>query len=123
VREALRILEATAQEFPDDADALNQLAWLLVSTRLPQYRDPARGADVAEKAVFLARPSDSPYRARIAMYLDTLARAWFEQGKWQKAVETQEEALRSAPPSETQLRAQLAGALQRYKEKLQEEGK
>jgi len=69
---------------PNGDMALNNLAWLLVTTPEERLRDPARALTLAEKAVSLKR---SP------IYLDTLAEAYYVNGLNHEAIETIKEAL------------------------------
>lgn len=68
----------------EQAIALNNLAWLLVTAPEEGLRDPERALVLAEKAVAIER---SP------TFLDTLAEAYYANGLVQKAIETINEAI------------------------------
>lgn len=70
---------------PASVDANNGLAWLLATAPEPRWRDGARAVALAEKAV-AARPSDPGF-------LDTLAAAYAEAGRFPDAIETQQKAV------------------------------
>lgn len=68
----------------EQAIALNNLAWLLVTVPDEGLRDPKRALLLAERAVAIEK---SP------TYLDTLAEAYYANGSVQKAIETINEAI------------------------------
>ncbi|HJX34359.1 MAG TPA: M48 family metalloprotease [Desulfatiglandales bacterium] len=68
----------------EQAIALNNLAWLLVTVPDEALRDPERALVLAEKAVAIER---SP------TFLDTLAEAYYTNGSIQKAIKTINEAI------------------------------
>jgi tetratricopeptide (TPR) repeat protein len=78
-REALRLR-------PNRIEVLNNLAWLLATSRDPKFRSGAEAVDLAEKACGL-----TGYRN--ANYLDTLAAAHAEAGRSQEAVSICEKAV------------------------------
>lgn len=89
-REALRIK-------PEDALALNNLAWFLATTSESTYRNPARAVELAERA---ARATNQ----RAPGVLDTLAAAYAADGRFGDAVATVDRAIalaRLANASET----------------------
>jgi len=69
---------------PDYADALNNLAWLLVTSPDKKLRDEKRALMLAKRAVALKRNST---------FLDTLAEACFENGLRDEAVKNIKEAI------------------------------
>ena len=69
---------------PDQAEALNNLAWLLVTAPDEELRDKKRSLVLAKKAVLLERSS---------VFLDTLAEAYYVNGFMPEAVKTIEEAI------------------------------
>ncbi len=73
--------QAAAQ---NDLQALNDYAWLLATSRFDAVRD-------GPQAVTMARAAVS--RKRTPAYLDTLAAAYAETGKFDRAVETQQQAI------------------------------
>jgi Zn-dependent protease with chaperone function len=68
----------------NQAVALNNLAWLLVTASHQELRDEKRGLKLAKRAVALER---SP------VFLDTLAEAYYVNGLMQEAIRTIEEAI------------------------------
>lgn len=80
---AIRDYQKAIEVFPANTRALNTLAWIYVSK--PEHRNPKEALKLALRAVALDRT---------APYLDTLACAYAENGDFQKAVETEREALK-----------------------------
>jgi hypothetical protein len=70
---------------PKDALALNNLAWLYLTTEDPAVHNPERGLELAIRAI---------QQQRSANYLDTAAEAYFQTGNPQEAVKLEKEALR-----------------------------
>lgn len=65
---------------------LNQLAWQLCTDDNLAWREPAAALAAAKKAVELCQGKD-------AAVVDTLARAWFEVGAVDRAIEVQKQAI------------------------------
>ena len=86
-RETIDTYERVIGLDPGRAVALNNLAWLLVTTPDERLRDPDRAIDFARRAVALDR---SPG------FLDTLAEACFAKGLVDEAIKTIEEAMATA---------------------------
>jgi cytochrome c-type biogenesis protein CcmH/NrfG len=84
---------------PEDAEALNNLAWLYATSKEPSFRRPQEALRLAEMAARLA-PS-SPH------ILDTLAEAYFLNGRHLEAVEVERKALRLARENRDYYRRQL----------------
>jgi tetratricopeptide (TPR) repeat protein len=63
----------------------NQKAWLLATCSDTIYRDGAKSVELAEKAVELNPGTD---------YLDTLAAAYAEAGRFEDAIATQEKVIK-----------------------------
>jgi len=84
---AIRAYETIIALDPDQALALNNLAWILVTCPDKRLRNPGRGLELAQKAVTLERS---------AVFLDTLAEAYYENGFIRKAIQTSREALVAA---------------------------
>lgn len=72
---------------PDNPEVLNNLAWLYATSEAPSYRKPIRALKLARKASDLA---PSPH------VLDTLAEAFYVNGKISKAIAAAEAARRMA---------------------------
>ncbi len=79
--------EKIIQQDPDNAVALNNLAWLLVTKDNPSKSDKQRALNFALRAVALER---NP------VYLDTLAEVYFAVGRREKALSIIKEALSKA---------------------------
>ncbi len=88
----------------DDADALNAIAWPLVSHTNLAYRDIETGLAAAKRAVELTNEQD-------ASILDTYARALYQIGQFDEAVAMQKKAV-DLEPSEPG----LASTLRHYRE-------
>jgi len=73
---------------PDDAGALNSLAWLLLTSDEPWLRDPVRALELAERAYVLNQEPN---------ITDTLAEAAFQNGDVKRAVALEEDAVRRLP--------------------------
>lgn len=86
-RETIDTYERVIGLAPGRAVALNNLAWLLVTTPDEKLKDPDRAIDFARRAVALDR---SPG------FLDTLAEACFAKGLVDEAIKTIEEAMATA---------------------------
>ncbi len=81
------LAQAAAQ---DNVQALNDYAWLLATSSFDEVRNGTQALTLALEAV---------KRRRTAAYLDTLAAAYAETGKFDQAVDTQQEALAVAKKS------------------------
>jgi len=96
------------EEHPDSEWVLNNLAWLDVTAQNPALRDPAKGLEYAKKAVSISKE-------RNAMYLDTLAEAYFVNGQVDEAFQAEEKAA-ALDPSNSNYKQRLEkfrGARQR----------
>ena len=83
---------------PDEAVALNNLAWMMLTASDPDLRNNARALALARKAVAL-QPAPQ--------FLDTLAEAFFQNGLIDEAVQTSQEALNSAHENRAYYESQL----------------
>jgi Zn-dependent protease with chaperone function len=72
---------------PNSPEVLNNLAWLYATAGNPEFRKPQKALELAQKA---AQLSTSPH------ILDTLAEAYYMNGRMPAAVEAAEAALRLA---------------------------
>lgn len=77
--------EAALRLRPGWPDASNDLAWLLATSADPKVRDGKRAVDLAE---FACKESDR----KLPPFLDTLACAYAEAGRFDEAAKTAEEA-------------------------------
>jgi TPR repeat protein len=85
----------------DDPNALNCVAWAYATSASPAIRNPPAALECAQKAVGLT--SDHPNPA----FLDTLAEAYYVNGRSEEAVKTEEQAVALAPPNDPQYRIRL----------------
>jgi len=92
-------------DFKDDADTLNALAWGIMDMQGIEKRD-------YDMALKMALRSDELYKHQNAATLDTLARAYFEKGQVEKALETETVAINKA---DDEMKKQLAETLEKYK--------
>jgi Zn-dependent protease with chaperone function len=83
---------------PDHAISLNNLAWIYVTAPDEKTRDIGRALDLAKRAVAVERS---------AVYLDTLAEAYYTNGYVNEAVKTIEEAIFLAKENQEYYQAQL----------------
>ncbi|HMD85659.1 MAG TPA: rhomboid family intramembrane serine protease [Terriglobia bacterium] len=95
-QEALRLV-------PDLAEGHNNLAWLYATCDDQKYRDPKAALDHAQLAVKLTQWKEGGF-------IDTLAEAYFVNGEYQAAVETQKKALALEPDN-----AELQEHMARYR--------
>jgi len=70
---------------PENAHSLNNLAWLLLTASRKEFRDPPRALKLAKRAVRVSRGDE-------AHIVDTLAVAYFQNGRRDLALRTFEEA-------------------------------
>jgi Flp pilus assembly protein TadD len=94
---------------PESPVTLNNLAWLRATAADPALRDGAAAVRLAERAVELTD-------RRLPGFLDTLAAAYAEAGRWPEAVATAEQALALArAANQPALAAELELRLARYR--------
>jgi len=98
LREAVKTYEQLIRMDPDQSPALNNLAWLLATEEEETLRDPKRALALAKRAVALERS---------AMYLDTLAEAYYANGMRPEAIETIKEAIDVAKGGKDYYESQL----------------
>lgn len=100
-RAALRVV-------PDFLPVLNEVAHVLAASPDPSVRNGAEAVTLAQRAVELTGGQE-------AIYLDTLAAAYAEAGRFPDAIETAQRALRVATrQDQSQLREGLAARLGLY---------
>ena len=92
-REALRDFKSALKQRPKDASIHNNLAWLYATAKDEKFRDKIKALEHARKAAELSKE-------RNAEILDTLARAYFINGKLKEAIETEKKALKLEPGNE-----------------------
>lgn len=85
-REAIRILDELIAEMPENFTILNNLAWLLATTRDASLRDAPRAVQLARQALLMAPINYSIW--------STLAEAYYQAGDYTKALRAAEEASR-----------------------------
>ena len=95
--------EASLALDPENADALNNLAWLYATCNDERFRNPQRALELAKQAAAL---ETAPH------ILDTLAESYFVNGSYEKAIATAERALSLAKEKRSYFKEQL----ERFKE-------
>lgn len=95
---ALRAYHNALRLEPENHETLNNLAWLLLTCQDPNLRDPVRALDLAHSAAD---------HAPLPHVLDTLATAYWANGNVEKAITTEDRALRMDPRQEIFYRLQL----------------
>jgi Zn-dependent protease with chaperone function len=96
-REAIKTYEKIIDLNPNHAAALNDFAWLLVTVPREDLMDRRRGLELATRAVTLERS---------AVFLDTLAEAYYANGLIDEALGTIEEAISIAKSNKGYLKKQ-----------------
>ncbi|MFP3984048.1 MAG: M48 family metalloprotease [Desulfurivibrionaceae bacterium] len=97
-KEAISTYEKALELEPENPDALNNLAWLLLTSENEKLLDKERALALAQEA---ARLKKAGY------ILDTLAQAYFANGYPAKAVKKEEEAVRIDPGNRNYYEKQL----------------
>jgi tetratricopeptide (TPR) repeat protein len=97
-KEAIRTYEQLIRLDENQAVALNNLAWLLVTVPDESLRDKARALDLAKRAVALDRSS---------IFLDTLAEVFYANGMLPEAVGSIKEAISLAEEGKEYYEKQL----------------
>ncbi len=98
LEKAIKAYERVIALDPSRAEALNNLAWILVTAPDEDLRDRKRGLMLAKEAVKLER---SP------VFLDTLAEAYYENGLVPEAIEVIKEAISMATDNRDYYEGQL----------------
>jgi len=97
----------------DNDEVLNALAWTILDTANLKNRDLDLAMSIAQQAAQVSKHSNPAI-------LDTLARAYFEKGDLDRAIEVQTKAVEKAKGDETvadELRTSLKETLEKYKAK------
>ena len=76
--------------YPDNANALNDLAWFLVTADDPECRDPSKAVELAKQAAALTNE-------KAGYILDTLAVAYYESGDLAQAAKYSAMAVQKPP--------------------------
>jgi len=97
--DAEREYKAALEIKPEDAETLNNLAWLYATSEDPRFRKPKAALDLAEKA---SRLKPVPH------ILDTLAESYYRNGQFKKAVALGEEILQLPLEDRAYFEGQLA---------------
>jgi len=92
-KEALSDYKRALELNPKDANVHNNLAWLYATANDEKFQDKGKALEHAKKAAELSNE-------RNAEILDTLARAYYINGKFKEAVETEKKALNLEPGNE-----------------------
>jgi len=100
---AVHHLELGLKLDPDNPEIQNNLAWILATSKDPADFQPERALALAERA---ARLSPAPY------VLDTLAEAYYVNGRNEEALKAAEEALAAA----TENRSYYINQVERFRE-------
>jgi tetratricopeptide (TPR) repeat protein len=107
--EAIAHWRSVLQAKPHWADALNNLAWLLATSPDPKLRDGAEAVRLAQRSCALAGSG--------APFLDTLAAAYAETGRFPEAVATIQHAITLAETaSPTNSLAKFRSRLELYRQ-------
>ncbi len=103
--EAVEAYKKALEIDPENAEALNNLAWLYIKAEDPRFRHPKDALLLAMEAARI-RPE--------SFILDTLAECLFQNGYADQALKTEEEALKKARKN----RAYYEKQIRRFKKKL-----
>ena len=87
--------------------ALNELAWALATDADDSFRNGVEAVNWAERLC-----KEDGWKT--AMYVDTLAAAYAEQGRWDDAVATQKKAIDALTPADASIKTSVVSRLQTY---------
>ncbi len=108
-------LRNALEALPNSPALANALAWLLATSPIAEQRN-------AEEAVRLAEQACKQTNYNDTGLLDTLAAAYAEAGRFEEAQQQIKQAMalaRSAEPTDERQRAELRGALEKYRNRLE----
>lgn len=108
---ALEVLQKATKAYPHDAEAMNSLAWFLVTTPEKRLRDPLR-------ALQLARDAVAATKGKAGHILDTLAVALHQNGDLIEALSYAEKAAGLMPDVE-----EVTARAKAYREELVEKAR
>jgi tetratricopeptide (TPR) repeat protein len=91
--EAIAEYRATLAIDPNYPDALNELAWTLLTSPEPDLRDPKSALQLARQAVAVLGQEPTALQNQMAAYLDTLAKALLQNGESNEALATEIQAV------------------------------
>ena len=97
-REAVHAYEQALKLDPTDAQIMNNLAWLLLTARDTEIRNPSRALQLASKAASIKE---------MGYILDTLAEALWANGLTMEAIETEQRAMLLDPEKREYYRSQI----------------
>ncbi len=103
---ALKVLETSLGHTPESPLVINAMAWLLATCRDDAFRDGVKAVRLAEKACQITNQ-------KAPEFLDTLAAAYAEAGRFEDAVATQRRAIQVA------MEAKLLEAAENFKQRLE----
>jgi tetratricopeptide (TPR) repeat protein len=106
---ALSELKRVLELQPENAEAENEIAWLLVTASNQKLRDPQSSLQHAMHAVSLLENSPQASSEETAAFLDTLAEAQLQTGHPAEALTTEQSAAKLAPNN-----AEIQSRLQRF---------
>jgi thiol-disulfide isomerase/thioredoxin len=99
----------------DNPDALNNIAWMLVAPE----REKKADAKLLKFALKVATKADNLKKNQDPSIADTLAKAYFDNGMLEKAVETQERVIELLPGTELENDMGVKKRLRQYKKALE----
>jgi len=102
-------------EIAENADALNNIAWMLVSPDRDKEADPK----LLKFALKLALKADNLKNNQDPSVADTLAKAYFDNGQLEKAVSTQERVVELSPGTDLEDDPGIKKRLRQYKRALE----
>jgi len=115
VDQALQLgAEILESDVGTDAEVLNNIAWMLVSPQRDKTADPK----LLKFALKVAMKADDLQKFEDPSIADTVAKAYFDNGQLEKAVETQERVVKLIPGTELENDPDVKKRLRQYKRAL-----